>query len=440
MRVSFDSDKSKALGFPEAEDPKWNAVVKILSSSWFERMWIVQEVVVSKLPVVTIGPHQFEWDDIRGAVAWWFRRNYIHIIDTWLIFQPLQIGLCQSIHGLPMLQLLYYGKKSKATDPRDNIFAPFGLSSESRQATPFSLLVPDYSKSAFDVQLDVVRHEIECSHPNFAASLDVLGHVHHWSQFEYDNWRTVPTWMPRWDNDNTIFRMNPRFRASGNLPVTLKCPITKMNIVLKGVKVGVVDDSSDALWRLWVKQKWEAKLIWPVVCELYMGYVLFKNHSEKENFVQRFAEAITMGGKSEGRLPTEADFLAYCAESLEDSLSSILTAESMHPKELEQHKAQQATGVATKWPTQTGDADRVRFQIQHCSFFTTAEYMGMGHFTIIPGDFVCILFGGKTPFVLRPTDDRYALVGECYVCGLMNGEAVNAIEAGNLKEEWFNLR
>jgi hypothetical protein len=59
MRVSFDSDRSKELGFPAAEDPKWNAVLKTLSSLWFERMWIVQEVVESKLPIVMIGTRQF---------------------------------------------------------------------------------------------------------------------------------------------------------------------------------------------------------------------------------------------------------------------------------------------------------------------------------------------------------------------------------------------
>ncbi|PVH78411.1 hypothetical protein DL98DRAFT_516747 [Cadophora sp. DSE1049] len=51
------------------------------------------------------------------------------------------------------------------------------------------------------------------------------------------------------------------------------------------------------------------------------------------------------------------------------------------------------------------------------------------------GDEVVILFGGVTPFVLRPVplrDDKYKgqrsyqLVGECYVHGIMKGEAVEA--------------
>jgi hypothetical protein len=66
--------------------------------------------------------------------------------------------------------------------------------------------------------------------------------------------------------------------------------------------------------------------------------------------------------------------------------------------------------------------------------------MGMGHFAIMPGDVVGILFSGKAPLVLRPTNGHYALVGECYVCGLMDGEAVSEIETGKLKEGWFNLR
>jgi hypothetical protein len=78
-----------------------------------------------------------------------------------------------------------------------------------------------------------------------------------------------------------------------------------------------------------------------------------KNHSDKENFIQRFVEAITMSGKSEGRPPTEADFLAYCAENLMDSLSSIPTAESMHPKELNRHQGQQVTGLVAKQLTST---------------------------------------------------------------------------------------
>jgi len=43
------------------------------------------------------------------------------------------------------------------------------------------------------------------------------------------------------------------------------------------------------------------------------------------------------------------------------------------------------------------------------------------------GDQICVALGSKTPLLLRPVPqqkDTYQLVGECYVAGLMNGEAL----------------
>lgn len=48
-------------------------------------------------------------------------------------------------------------------------------------------------------------------------------------------------------------------------------------------------------------------------------------------------------------------------------------------------------------------------------------------------DLVCVLIGGEVPFVIRPTHynagaTSYHLVGDCYVNGFMNGEALEAKE------------
>jgi hypothetical protein len=41
------------------------------------------------------------------------------------------------------------------------------------------------------------------------------------------------------------------------------------------------------------------------------------------------------------------------------------------------------------------------------------------------GDMVCVLYGGAVPFVLREMDDGCCrMIGECYVDGLMQGEAM----------------
>ena len=41
----------------------------------------------------------------------------------------------------------------------------------------------------------------------------------------------------------------------------------------------------------------------------------------------------------------------------------------------------------------------------------------------IPGDIIIIPLGGEVPIVLRPHDDKFTFVGECYCHGFMDGEA-----------------
>lgn len=58
-----------------------------------------------------------------------------------------------------------------------------------------------------------------------------------------------------------------------------------------------------------------------------------------------------------------------------------------------------------------------------------------GLFAMVPpntsiGDVVCLLYGAETPFLLRrkpchEEQDVYELVGECYVHGIMQGQALS---------------
>jgi hypothetical protein len=56
--------------------------------------------------------------------------------------------------------------------------------------------------------------------------------------------------------------------------------------------------------------------------------------------------------------------------------------------------------------------------------FTKTGYLGLAPENVQPGDRVVILMGGQLPFVLRPVDRHHLLVGEAYVQGIMDGEAM----------------
>jgi hypothetical protein len=50
---------------------------------------------------------------------------------------------------------------------------------------------------------------------------------------------------------------------------------------------------------------------------------------------------------------------------------------------------------------------------EHIFFIGERKFMGQGPMTMKEGDLVCILYGGRVPFILRPWGEKYYLMGEC---------------------------
>lgn len=58
-------------------------------------------------------------------------------------------------------------------------------------------------------------------------------------------------------------------------------------------------------------------------------------------------------------------------------------------------------------------------------FVTAKGHLGLGPDGIKAGDVVALVIGSQVPFVFREiTDGKYKLIGEAYVDGIMDGEAV----------------
>ena len=67
-------------------------------------------------------------------------------------------------------------------------------------------------------------------------------------------------------------------------------------------------------------------------------------------------------------------------------------------------------------------------------FVTDDSYLGLAPEEAQPGDEVSVLLGCSVPMLLRPTDNGcYQVVGETYVQGLMDSEAL----LGPLGEDWL---
>ena len=89
------------------------------------------------------------------------------------------------------------------------------------------------------------------------------------------------------------------------------------------------------------------------------------------------------------------------------------------------------------------DGYHVQYDLsQHVSFFITqGGLLGVGPRVIAAQDQVVVLFGSDVPHVLRkiPDTDTFALIDEAFVHGLMEGEAIEQWENGELDDEWITL-
>ncbi|KAL2694258.1 hypothetical protein Neosp_000833 [[Neocosmospora] mangrovei] len=59
---------------------------------------------------------------------------------------------------------------------------------------------------------------------------------------------------------------------------------------------------------------------------------------------------------------------------------------------------------------------------------TKTGLIGTAPWDVQEGDFVCVFYGGQTPFVLRRDENcpgKYRFVGDCYIHGIMEGEALS---------------
>lgn len=62
--------------------------------------------------------------------------------------------------------------------------------------------------------------------------------------------------------------------------------------------------------------------------------------------------------------------------------------------------------------------------IDRVLFMSSKGYLGLGPKGLLSSDIICIMLGCSVPVVLRKVQDHFLLVGECYVHGLMDGEAI----------------
>jgi hypothetical protein len=103
--------------------------------------------------------------------------------------------------------------------------------------------------------------------------------------------------------------------------------------------------------------------------------------------------------------------------------------------------------IVSKLETRAADGDGNRFygiantSYRRRKFMATARgWQGVGSRSIKAGDVLVVLFGSRVPFLLRKSGGSYRLISNCYIHGLMDGEAIEMWKDGQLEAEDFHIQ
>jgi hypothetical protein len=181
---------------PSLEDGAFRALVELIDRPWFKRVWVIQEVVVSKETTVCCGNLKLPWTDFELTAA--AVHGYLATIEKTLFaglsdkshpfessvavkrFEKLGDG-CMRIRIIATLirerlenkgpktlnHIIQKFRSSESTDPRDKIYALLGIATG--LDIEVSQIPVDYRQDVGDLCRSFTRCQLE-----YHKSLDVL--------------------------------------------------------------------------------------------------------------------------------------------------------------------------------------------------------------------------------------------------------------------------
>jgi hypothetical protein len=415
------------LRLRSALPPVIEAMIALTKQTWFNRVWTTQEIGLASRASVFLGAEILPWDDFTEVYRMMSRELSSHELSD-LNFRPDRIALLHNFFQQPggsFLDVLAQTHARGASDPRDRVFAI--LSHPSAKISPNSGPVVEVNY-AWD--LPEVYRQTAIGIIKQMGNLDILSYV----------WQTMedrlqgPSWTPHWDcgdYTNLLIKAYRRPRASRDRNLNLKRCLkqtrhgeSRGTLRLRGWKVGAIENMSQSFSKrellssspLIAHTKWLPVRLPRTIINVYRKFRAICSDYYEHDFLSVFGNTLTANlldpqyHHKTGLDQYQADLGAFSKAMLEGSNMSkdLLSLPQTNSKGSYHHFAKSA------WYACHG---RKLFSVD-------AGYLGLGPKFLEPGDVIYILHGGSVPYVLRPAGrHRYRLVGECYIEGLMEGEA-----------------
>lgn len=454
-----------ATGLPGWDDDKWTHLARLMERRWFSRIWVVQEVALSKQdPILLHGQQCFPWSHFGWAAAWFRKNGYMRLpqIPEQLRNVDTMTNLQRAREPWPLDALMSITQvKFNATDQRDKIYGLMGLARECQDLSVLpDELRPDYNISVGILYPKTARFMLRQSRSlafltrarGLGGSITRKQRVHDldlpswcpdWSDFKVPNQgiSTSLSWV-HWEDTSKPATLGflKQFSASSGLELELGNPQDDPRaLLLPGIRVSeirrVVPFAINPSREIEPEQPFTSQMIQV----LFEALKLLK----KDNFTawaQQFVRVTTVeqhhfGGRNGDQ--SFEDGMAYVYQLLTDD-ATLLSLCIQHSGD------ENALGFVQELSA-GGAADYYKNLVRNYgfdrAFLVTADgRMGIGPSNAQEGDVITVLAGGGVPYCIRKQGDDWLFVGESCVAGLMNGEAVQASQQGLLEKEVLCFR
>ena len=395
-------------GVPHNNARNWKALAWFYSRPWFNRLWVVQEVNTNADVEVLCGGHYTSWDIVALGASYIERHPKIYLywgFPTSYYRNAYYMRRRLWFREVTLPSLLNWGRSFRASDPLDRVYALMGMPSFTKMSEPLRV---DYSITPIELGKKVA---IRCIQD--MQSLRILYYAQHFREGE-----TFPSWVPRWDREEDYHPINDtlkkvRWKASGDLKPSVS--FAEGSLELSGIEFDTIRSCVPLGDGAWLDD--ESVAVHPVL-KFLENHHMDRTYPAGGTSMYAFSVALTTGlgvslrKAAEDIESLQANFAAYMSCLLRNTGCEAYSTSSL--------KAQAKLGDSFEY------ASLVRKKGRNRALFSTERgYIGLGPPHCRPGDLVCILFGGEVPFVLRPVGGRYQLVGDAYVHGIMEGEALS---------------
>ncbi|KAJ0116046.1 Heterokaryon incompatibility protein 6 [Diaporthe amygdali] len=415
----WDSFPEVPLTHPLLHDTRWESFSAFTKKAWFYRGWVIQEATLAPKAQVIYGRLNCDWSHVLRIFTWKVRRiesafeKYnpnslvLHIDSYQSRFKSEAIKFFPEhnfrLYSLP--DILHCAKTLAFTDPRDRIYAFMGLP------------IAKYYRNGLEISYEATMLETYHSFARFCVDqirdLELLHFVEHDGNTVFS---AFPSWVPQWQTNIYRILLTRSWCAPiapERMPVTT--PVAKRGkygvgyLNLKGMLIDSVAFASGCLNE-------------PCsVADLAKVWAKFQEYEHRHSLsvhakyppVSAFLEAITCGRSGAHR---------------NSNYEEAIAIESMYIQHLEgqlpvEHGPRDAIAAANSVSLKEDERLQLMHSIvvdhihNHKITITQRGFYCLAPGVAEEGDLCYILYGTKTPFVLRKSEATglYQLLGEAFM-------------------------